>query len=170
MSASPMPMSLAVVGAAHLNADKSNRQFEILLCAPGEPIELRPEPKNEHDPHAIAVFSCRGVQIGYLSAERAPRIGAMMREHEVQAVFQRKAEFGAWIRVGFGEAPVVTDAMLVNYDGEAEELDHDPYFYPDEGPDDENPEWTDDDLARARPIDEFPDFAAAWLRRRSTND
>jgi uncharacterized protein (DUF4415 family) len=28
--------------------------------------------------------------------------------------------------------------------------------------DDDNPEWTDEDFARARPISEFPDLAAAF--------
>ncbi len=97
-------------------------------------MELRPEPKNKHDPHAIAVLSCRGVQIGYLSAERAPRIGGMLREREVQAVFQRQAAFGAWIRVAFdGDAPVLTDAMLVDHGGdEFSHVDAEPDFYPDE--------------------------------------
>jgi hypothetical protein len=117
----PVPsISLAVVGAQFPNADGSNRRFEILLCKPGEPVELHPEPRNKFDPHAIAVLSCRGVQLGYLSAERAPRIGALLGEREVQAVFQRAAEFGAWIRVAFdGEVPVMTEAMLV----QVEELD-----------------------------------------------
>lgn len=47
-------MSLHVVGANHPNADGGNRRFEILLCVPGEPIELIPEPKNPADPNAIA--------------------------------------------------------------------------------------------------------------------
>lgn len=43
-----------------------NRRFEILLCAPGEPVELLPEPRHPADPNAIAVFSSRAVQIGDL--------------------------------------------------------------------------------------------------------
>ena len=63
-------MSLAVVGAIHDNKDRSNRLFEIQLCAPGEPVDLVPEPKNPFDPSAIAIFSVRGIQIGYVSAEK----------------------------------------------------------------------------------------------------
>lgn len=98
-------MSLAVVGAAYV----PERKFEILLCEPGEPVELRPEPKNKHDDLAVAVLSARGVQLGYLTAERAPRIGALIRQgREVTALFQRPVSWGAWIRVGFdGEVPVV---------------------------------------------------------------
>jgi len=129
------PLSLAVVGAPYGNADGSNRQFEILLCKPGEPVELRPEPRNRHDRHAIAVHSCRGVQIGYVTAERAPLLGALLGRSEVRAVFQRKATFGAWLRVGFdGESPDLTEAMLVEQ-GEAIDMEAD--FYPDE-------EWPDD--------------------------
>ncbi|WP_374406552.1 HIRAN domain-containing protein [Pelagerythrobacter sp.] len=106
-------MSLAVVGAGYPNRDKSDRRFEILLCAPGEPVELRPEPKNRHDERAVAVFSARGVQIGYLSAERCGRIGALIREgREIVAVFQAKSRHGAWIRVAFdGDAPRVPEPV-----------------------------------------------------------
>lgn len=101
------PITLAVVGAPFPNADGSDRRFEIRLCRPGEPIELRPEPKNRKDPRAIAVYSERGVQIGYLSAERAGRIGGIMRAgHDLRAIFQEETAFGAWIRVAFdGDRP-----------------------------------------------------------------
>ena len=129
------PFSLAVVGAPYGNADGSNRQFEILLCKPGEEVTLRPEPRNRHDRNAIAVDSCRGIQIGYVTAERAPLLGTLLGRAEMRAVFQRKAAFGAWIRVAFnGEIPRLTDAMLVEQD---EATDVAPEFYPDE-------EWPDD--------------------------
>jgi hypothetical protein len=129
-------MSLEVVGVQFANADKSksNRRFEILLCKPGDAIELRPEPKNKADPHAIAVFSERGVQIGYLGAERAPRIRQIILEgREVHAVFQAAVERGAWIRVAFdGEAPTLPAPQLPRAK-EIEQLsDSDPDFYPDE--------------------------------------
>ncbi|CDO35810.1 conserved hypothetical protein [Novosphingobium sp. KN65.2] len=129
-------MSLAVVGARHLNADNSNRQFEILMCEPGEPIDLIPEPTNTFDQRAVAVFSCRGVQIGYLTAERCGRIGQLIREgREVQAVFQRQAQFGAWIRIAFdGEVPIVSveEPVDVSDRNEPGGVDADPDFYPDE--------------------------------------
>jgi hypothetical protein len=128
------PLSLAVVGVKHPNPDKSksNRRFEIALCAPGDPVELRPEPKNKHDPNAVAVFSERGVQIGYLAAERAPRIRQLIGEaREPWAVFQGEAEFGAWIRVAFdGEEPTLPAQR------EADPSDPEADFYPDE-------EWPD---------------------------
>lgn len=126
--APPLPaLSLAVVGAHHPNRNKSNRMFEILLCVPGEPVELRPEPKNKHDERAVAVFSSRGVQMGYLSAERCGRIGALIRAgREVHAIFQDKADFGAWIRVAFdGEEPALPAQRTADADEE-------PDFYPDE--------------------------------------
>ena len=80
-------MSLAVVGVRYPNNNKSNRQFEIAVCKPGKPVELRPEPKNIAEENTVAVFSVRGVQIGYLTAERCGRIGAMIRQgREIQAV------------------------------------------------------------------------------------
>ncbi|WP_439540870.1 HIRAN domain-containing protein [Sphingomonas sp.] len=98
-------LSLAVVGLGFPNPGKGkgNRRFEMALCAPGEPVELRLEPKNPADPYAVAVFSARGVQLGYLTAERAPWIGAKLRNGEDhQAVFQEPSATAAWIRIRFG--------------------------------------------------------------------
>lgn len=135
-------LSLAVVGVRHANKDKSksNRRFEIALCKPGDAVELRPEPKNPADPNSVAVFSDRGVQLGYLTAERCVRIGALIREgREVQAVFQCAAEHGAWIRVAFdGQEPVVDPNPLPPTAAKQppEGIDPEPEFYPD-------PEWDD---------------------------
>lgn len=124
--------SLEVVGAQHPNADGSDRRFFIKLCLPGEPVELRPEPKNPHDEQAIAVFSERGGQLGYLSADRAPRIGQLMKQGvEVRAIFQAPGGRGAWIRVAFaGEEPVLPKVREPVAPEEAE-------FWPD-------PEWEED--------------------------
>jgi len=125
--------SLEVVGADYPNKRGPGRRFEIELCKPGEPIELRPEPKNPADPRAIAVFSCRGVQLGYLTAERAPLIGRDLRiGREIQAIFQGKTAYGCAIRVAFdGEVPSLPDEkpwpLPEPGDG----------FYPD-------PEWPDE--------------------------
>lgn len=106
-------LSLHVVGANYPNADGGNRRFEILLCAPGKPIELVPEPKNKVDRNAIAVFSVRRVQIGYLTADRAPWIGGMLRTgREIQAAFQQATQIGAALRVAFdGEAPALPESV-----------------------------------------------------------
>ena len=97
-------LTTSIVGIDFPNDDKSksNRRMEIMLCAPGDPVELRPEPTNEHDANAIAVWSERGVQMGYVSAERAPLIGKRMQGDEVAAVFQGFVHTGAYIRLRFG--------------------------------------------------------------------
>lgn len=96
-------LSLAVVGIGFPNADGSNRQSEALFCQPGEAVELRPEPKNEHDEYAVAVFSARGVQLGYLTAERAPWIGAKLKAgEEYSAIFQEAQPTATIIRARFG--------------------------------------------------------------------
>ncbi len=44
--------------------------------APGRRLALVPEPENEHDPHAIAVWDAeRRLQVGYVPAEIAPELG-----------------------------------------------------------------------------------------------
>ena len=103
-------LSIAIVGITYPNKGKGpTRLFELKLCKPGEPLELRPEPKNKHDEHAIAVFSCRGVQLGYLPSERAVLIGLQRRlGREATAVFQEFGEQGAWCRVAFdGNVPAL---------------------------------------------------------------
>lgn len=120
-------MSLAVVGARWPNKDGSDRMFEILLCTPGEPVELVPQPKHKKDENAVAVFSARAVQIGYITAERAPWVRRILRSgREATAVYQRKSEWGAWIRVAFdGEQPVVAIETV-------DDRSVEPEFYPDE--------------------------------------
>ncbi|MDF2496082.1 HIRAN domain-containing protein [Sphingomonas sp.] len=121
--------SLAVVGINYLNADQSNRRFELAMCVPGEPVHLVPEPTNKHDPAAVAVFSARGMQIGYLSSERCLWIGARIRageEHE--AVFQDFGQHTATIRVRFGGGSPTLPAPLPRVMGPVEEewLNQDP--------------------------------------------
>ena len=106
------------------------------MCRPGEPVELAPEPDNPADENAIAVFSCRGVQIGYLTAERAPYIGGLMRSgQEVQCIFQEATDYGAAIRAAFGgDVPVLPPKKTPEQ--RAIEVDPEPDWYPDE-------EWPD---------------------------
>ncbi len=42
------------------------------------------------------------LQLGYVSAERAPLIGKRMKEDEVAAIFQAMHGNGAYIRIRFG--------------------------------------------------------------------
>ncbi|MFC4255411.1 hypothetical protein GRI97_08225 [Altererythrobacter xixiisoli] len=102
-------LSLMVVGADYPNKKGPGRRFEIAMCLPGEPVYLKPEPKNPADPSAVAVYSFRGIQIGYLSAERCGRIGALIRQGvEIIAIFQDQAPYGAIIRAAFeGAKPVL---------------------------------------------------------------
>lgn len=99
----PREMSLAVVGLDFLNADKSHRRFEMALCTRGEPVQLLREPKNKADPRAVAVLSARGIQLGYLTAERAPLVGGWIDAGETcEAVFQEAGRSAAIIRVRIG--------------------------------------------------------------------
>ncbi|WP_343528855.1 HIRAN domain-containing protein [Sphingomonas sp.] len=131
-------LTLAVVGIDFPNEDRarSNRRFELLASAIGDPVVLRPEPHNRHDPHAVAVFSARDVQVGYLSAERAPLVGARIRRgEEARAVFQGIKGSVAYIRVRFGgEAPTMPPLV----DGTAGRAAPEPDDF---HPDPEGPEW-----------------------------
>lgn len=103
-----MQLSVAIVGASYNNKDGTNRRTEIAFCDVGEPLELRPEPRNPHDEHAIAVFSCRGFQIGYIASARAVFLKKLMRAGKrIDAVFQDVAPCGAIARVGVDESPTL---------------------------------------------------------------
>lgn len=99
-------LSLNVVGAAYPNSDGSSRKFEVMLCERGEAVTLQPEPANKYDEHAIAVFSSRGVQIGYLSSERAVFVAQLLRAgHTLHCIFQAATDWGAVIRIGIDTQP-----------------------------------------------------------------
>ncbi|TYC93022.1 HIRAN domain-containing protein [Novosphingobium sp. BW1] len=127
-------LSLAVVGADYPNKTGPSRRFEIALCGPGEPVELRLEPENPADPRAVAVYSDRGVQLGYLTADRAPWIGAMLsRGRVITAIFQEQARYGAVVRVAFdGEAPELPERATVAEESAGVDADQDPGWWPDD--------------------------------------
>lgn len=82
--------SLNIVGERYDNADGSSRQAEIRRSEPGEDVELRREPTNRHDPSAVAVYSCRGVQVGYVGADRTAWIGSKIdKGMDVRAAVER---------------------------------------------------------------------------------
>ena len=97
-------LTTSIVGIDFPNEDKSksNRRMECMLCTLGDAVELWLEPTNPDDENAVAIFSARGVQLGYVSAERAPLIGKRMKEGEASAVFQAMHGSGAYIRIRFG--------------------------------------------------------------------
>lgn len=126
-------LSLVVVGAGFPNSDGSNRQFEIAMCNPGEPMALRPEPRNRRDPSAVAVITPRDIQIGYLSAERCGWIGGQIRQGlEVEAIFQHATKGGAVIRVRIGGGtPTLPPPRPA---AEPAAIDGDGGFWPDDEP------------------------------------
>ncbi|WP_037492453.1 HIRAN domain-containing protein [Sphingobium indicum] len=98
--------SIAVMGADYPNKRGPARRFEMALCLPGERVHLRREPNNPADSRAIAVYSERNVQLGYVPAEQAQWIGSLLPT--VRAIFQRADTFGPVIRVTFdGSEPVL---------------------------------------------------------------
>ncbi|TZG25209.1 HIRAN domain-containing protein [Sphingomonas montanisoli] len=107
-------MTLAVVGVDHPNRRPRKqgsipRRFEIAACRPGEPVDLELEPDNPADPNAIIVLSERGIQIGYVRAERAQLISGYIKSGiEIRAVFQSAEDWGATIRITTdGSVPVL---------------------------------------------------------------
>ncbi len=46
--------SIVVIDFSNEDASKSNMRMECMLCPPGDLVELRLEPKNPFDEHAVA--------------------------------------------------------------------------------------------------------------------
>ncbi len=138
-------LTLAVVGIDFPNADGSNRRSEAMMTLPGESVDLIPDPKNKHDSNAIAVVSPRGIQLGYLNAERASYVGGRMsRGEDVIAIFQGINGGSAFIRLRFGGEPPTlppspAEASLARPPRSPRRSEpYDPHaFYPDE----EGPDW-----------------------------
>jgi hypothetical protein len=123
-----------VVGARFANPRRKgqptgDRQMEILLCEPGEPVTLKPEPTNKADQNAIAVYSKHGVQMGYISAERTVLLHRAWSEaRDVSAIFQRATAYGAVIRVSFdGNIPSLPPPGLVPDVPDSDPADSDPW-------------------------------------------
>lgn len=82
--------SLPAVGEWFDNDDGTSRQAELARCERGEQVQLVREPENPHDRMAVAVFSCRGIRVGYLKRDRAVWIGSKIdRGYDVRAIVER---------------------------------------------------------------------------------
>jgi hypothetical protein len=78
----PRVRVIAVAGSSHRAEALQDAGFD-----PGRPLALVPEPENEHDPHAIAIWDGeRRLQAGYVPAELA----RTLRDEEWQAVSLRE--------------------------------------------------------------------------------
>ncbi len=95
-------ISIFVVGINYSNEDGSDRRAELSRLALGDHVELRCEPENIHDSDAVAVFSARGVQLGYLPAAFCREIGQRMLAEPYAAAFHWLGEQVAAIRIRFG--------------------------------------------------------------------
>ena len=115
-------LSIACIGARRPNPRRKgqptgNRETEIMFCARGEPVTLRPEPENKHDVNAIAVYSSQGVRMGYVSAERTLLIRrAWGRPRDIRAIFPERTPSGAWLRVAFDRDPTLPAVVAVQPD------------------------------------------------------
>lgn len=130
-------LSLAIVGADFPNKRGPVRRFEIAMCSPGEPVDLKREPNNPADARAISVYSARGVMIGYVRAERAQFVGSLMARGLVTAIFQQADSWGCTIRVGYDGAMPELPASSDQYGDWPPPGSEDADWWPDEIPPDE---------------------------------
>lgn len=77
-------------------------------------MELRPEPDNKADPYAVAVYSARGIQLGYVPAERCARIAALLGQgREIIAIYQGRDAHRGYMRLAYdGEQPTLPPTRI----------------------------------------------------------
>lgn len=128
--------TLAIVGIDFANTDRArtNRRSELMLLTPGDRLELVPEPHNRHDPRAVAVFSPNGVQVGYVTAEKASWIGGRIRSGmEVNAIYQGVVGKAGYARVRCdGGMPTLPPVAFAPVHGEDQDWAGGDGFWPDE--------------------------------------
>lgn len=61
---------------------------EACPALPGEPLSLKREPDNEHDPQAIEIY-WKGLKVGYVNRMQAEVVGYWMEHRKVSLVVQR---------------------------------------------------------------------------------
>ena len=78
------------------------------LAAPGRALSLRPEPSNEYDPNAVAVYdAARRVQAGYVPADVAP---SLRGDEQAVSLWEFRGEDGA--RIGLRVLLAPADAWV----------------------------------------------------------
>ena len=76
--------------------------------APGRRLALVPEPENEHDPHAVAIWDGeRRLQAGYVPAEVAPELRG---DEQAVSLWELRGEDGR--RVGLRVLLAPADAWI----------------------------------------------------------
>ncbi|AHE57457.1 HIRAN domain-containing protein [Sphingomonas sanxanigenens] len=112
--------SLPAVGEVYDNEDGTSRQDELRLLVPGDVLALVREPDNPHDRMAVAIFTARGVRVGYLRRDRAVWVGSKIdRGYPINVIVERvKGAHLQGAKLGL--------VMRVNMDGEEPELDEQP--------------------------------------------
>jgi HIRAN domain len=78
--------------------------------SPGRRLSLVPEPENEHDPNAVAVFDAeRGLQAGYVPADVAPDLRG---DEQAVSLWEFRGEDGR--RIGLRILLAPADAWVQN--------------------------------------------------------
>ena len=87
--------------------------FDVMMGAITQ-YAMRAGDKLRSEPRAVAVYRARDVQIGYLTAERAPWIGGMIKKGtDVRVIFQAATPAGAAICVGLdGKEPILPPSRV----------------------------------------------------------
>jgi hypothetical protein len=80
-----MGYPIGIAGESFRNDDGTERQAEIALCKPGEPVDLVRDPENRFDSNCVMVISARGVQIGNISRDDCWIAERMDRGDDVRA-------------------------------------------------------------------------------------
>lgn len=108
---------IKVVGVTFANPDGDSRQSIIKKCAPGDDVELRPEPHNKFDKTAIAVVTASGKTLGYLPRDswvvRATYDENQPTKAYIRSIRRTDGCYGCVLMVGLGDIlPVPTTSAI----------------------------------------------------------
>jgi hypothetical protein len=63
--------------------------YERKFMVKGEPLILRNEPENQHDPNAIKILSIDNKMLGYIPKEQTEKINDLIIDERVWMVFNK---------------------------------------------------------------------------------
>ena len=104
-----------IAGVSFTNPDSSSRQAALARCRAGENLRLVREADNPHDDEAVAVYSKRGEQLGYVTARANDSVAIWLDDGtRVEAFITRITGGGPGEHLG-------ANIVLVHVDGEESE-------------------------------------------------
>ena len=96
---------VGVRGESHNNDDGTSRQDIIRRMRTNEPVQLKPDPTNQHDRWAVKVLTQSGEQIGWLPSD-ARDADALLKGEPIEAAVHAVRGGTTWLKRLLGKKSV----------------------------------------------------------------